>query len=387
MASILRKSKVAPEGAFKRGDEEELLTADQWQRLPLEKRLLYIPYVRAKWSQRRISVAGRKWRGEGENGLKRAVRSCDGWLSLRHQLGSDSQLGDPRDWCIGIYLEIAEEFGVPLDTFIYCAVLVNKKRQTPDDSVDDGDSFSLSTLSKRCSACACKHKSSHFCRVKMKHTAPPACVAHFDPALLALATTWARSSAAPTSPVPGFAETAVPTLPRPTKTSRLADSSSGSASIDGRASPASPDLNASPDLKATSVSNDNFQGADCFQPIDVQSSDQGQSHDQVDVQPCLNADMSVDLLAVEDELMLPAIDPSTVGPPDFGMPNARSNDLLAATISSAPVLANDSFMLSLDNGTTSFVDLDRQPSFEFSSPDVALSGVFGPTSDTSFALN
>jgi hypothetical protein len=39
-----------------------------WQTMPLEQRLVRIEYVTAKWSQQRVSVAGKKWKGDGENG-------------------------------------------------------------------------------------------------------------------------------------------------------------------------------------------------------------------------------------------------------------------------------------------------------------------------------
>ena len=86
---------------------------------PLRQRLLMKDRLLAKWAALRRIESRKKWRGDGEKGLKRAVRSFDQWLDLRHDLGRPGVLGDPRDWSIAIYLEIAQEFGVDLTDFVY----------------------------------------------------------------------------------------------------------------------------------------------------------------------------------------------------------------------------------------------------------------------------
>jgi len=170
--------------------------------MPLQRRLIMIDYVTAKWTQQRVSVAGKKWKGGGENGLKREVRSCADWLPLRRALCNTALLGDPRDWCIGVYLEIAEEFGVDLSQYIYrlddcvsgmsdlglatiSGMALNKRKSSAMQDSADAQPFPLGVLAKRCADCARKHKSSSYCRFKLKHEEPPACVAAvlFNPAV------------------------------------------------------------------------------------------------------------------------------------------------------------------------------------------------------------
>ena len=47
----------------------------EWAKLPLRDRLLHVEHVTAKWVQERVAIDGKKWRGEGENGVFLASRA------------------------------------------------------------------------------------------------------------------------------------------------------------------------------------------------------------------------------------------------------------------------------------------------------------------------
>ena len=61
MAGVLR-GEINPE------DPALPLPPADWQNMPLEERLVLVDYVTVKWTQQRASVAGKKWKGGGENG-------------------------------------------------------------------------------------------------------------------------------------------------------------------------------------------------------------------------------------------------------------------------------------------------------------------------------